>query len=367
MGGDPVDVLVVLNTADESEVPLEVADRVAAADPDGIDQTVCSFYPPAADTFDLDVVSLDADGRFDPAAYRRLWALLGDADVVHVHPNAVGAVARVLATARGVPVIDSQHNPHTAFGPAKNLAIGGTNWLSDAVVAVSGAVADSFGRWEDALLRVAGTETVVIPNGVDVAAVQSAADRDSPVDLPAGFVVGGGGRMVPQKNLGVLIEAVARLADDRPDVHLVLTGDGPRRAALEALARELGVADHVTFAGFLDERADVHALYHRIDAFAFPSRYEGWGVAAGEAMAAGLPVVASDVPALREVVGDAGMLVPHDDPGAVADRLAALHDDPGRRERLGEAARERVSERFPVERTAAEHARLYRRVAAGGE
>jgi glycosyltransferase involved in cell wall biosynthesis len=266
-----------------------------------------------------------------------------------------------------VPTVKSEHNTHTDFGPAKRLVNGSTNLLTDAVVAVSEAVAESFDPWEDVLLSKAGVEKLVIDNGVDVGAVQRAADRDVPVSLPEGFLVGGGGRMVPQKNLSTLVEAVDRARSTRPDLTLVLTGDGPRRDALESLAEDRGITDRVLFTGYLPERADVHALFHRLDAFAFPSKYEGWGVAAGEAMAAGLPVVAGDVPALRDVVGEAGVLVDPGDADALATHLVELAGDPERRRELGTAGRRRIGEHYSIERTVEDHLALYQRLATGAE
>lgn len=358
--GDPTRVLVVLETADESEVPLEIAARVEDADAD-VEQTVCSFRPPAEATFGLDVVSLDGDSRLAVGPYRRLYGLLGRADVVHVHPNAIGAVTRLMATLRRIAIVTTEHNTHTDFGRLKNLVNGGTNWLSDVVVPVSETVAASFRSWEDTLLRIGGAEKRVVTNGVDVEAVQAGTDREPPVDLPEGFLIGSGGRMVPQKNLEAVVRALAILEERGADTqfHLVLTGDGPLRPSLERRVDDLGLADSVTFTGFLPERADVYALFGRLDAFALPSHHEGWGVAIGEAMAAGLPVVASDIPTFREVVGDAGVYVDPTDPDDLATALASLSEDPERRQELGRKGRERVTERFPIDATVAEYCTLY--------
>lgn len=360
---DSIRVLVVLERADESSHPLEVAAGIESTSED-IDLTVCSFRPADAATFGVEVVSLDATTRLNPRPYRRLDALIRDADVVHVHPIAVGAVVRVLAAARGVPVVKTEHNTHADYGRAKNLVNGTTNALCDVVVTVTDALADDFRAWERALLRAAGVRTTVIHNGIDADAVRARADRPVPVDLPDGLLVGAGSRLVAQKNLGTLIEALAREADDHPALHVVLTGEGPQRAPLAALARERGVRDRVTFTGYLPERADVHALLDRLDLYAMPSRHEGFGVAALEAMAAGLPVVASDIPPLREVVGDAGVFVDPGNPGDVAAALRKLASDADERAALSAAAVERA-DAFPVDRTIREHVDLYRDLAPG--
>lgn len=357
-------VLVLLETADESSIPLELA--AAVGESGGVDQVVCSFRPPADDTLGVEVEWLGGNSRLDPRPYYRLCGLLQDAAVVHVHPNAVGAVARVLAAALGVAVVKTEHNTHSRYGRLKNLVNGVTNGLSDAIVAVSEAVAESFGAWEDAVIDLAGGETVVIHNGVDIERVRAAATAPSPVPLPDGFLVGCGGRHVPQKNLSVVLEAAELAAGRIDDLHLLVTGDGPQRQRLERQATESGIADRVTFTGYLDERSAVHALLHRLDVFAFPSRYEGFGVAAAEAMAAGVPVLASDIPVLREVLGDAGVYADPGSPEEIASALVDLYEDPNRCRMLGRTGRQRAAEQFSLERAATEYRSLYDRLGAGG-
>jgi glycosyltransferase involved in cell wall biosynthesis len=359
--GTPIRVLVVLETADESSIPLEVAGGVADASPD-IDQTVCSFQPPATETFGLDVVGLGGTTRLDPRSYRRLDSLLRDADVVHIHPNATGAVARVLAAHRGVPAVKTEHNTHSDYGRLKNLLNGTANCLSDVVVAVSESLAADFRPWERALLRAAGTRTRVIRHGVDAAAIRRAAEQVPPVTLPDGVLVGAGGRFVPQKNLETLLEAVGTLVDDHPALHLVLTGDGPLRQDLTERVAELGLQRHVTFTGYLPRRSDVHAVLGRLDLYAIPSLHEGFGVAALEAMAAGLPVVASDIPPLREVVDEGGTFVDPQDTAGIAAAIGRLVGDASRRDRLAERARQRAAS-FSLEWTVEQHLQLYRRLA----
>lgn len=358
---EPIRVLVVLEHADESSIPLEVAAGVESA-ADDIEQVVCAFRPLEGPTFGVDVLSLGGESRLDPQPYRRLDALVRTADVVHVHPIGVGAVVRVMAAARGVPVVKTEHNTHSDYGPVKNLVNGTTNALSDVVVSVSETIDGDMPDWERALLRAAGVRATVIHNGIDVDAVRAAGSRPVPIDLPDGLLVGAGGRLVPQKNLGTLVDAVALIADDHPEVHVVVTGDGPRREPLQRHARERGVDDRFLFTGFLPERTDVHAVFTRLDLYAMPSRHEGFGLAALEAMAAGLPVVASDIPALREVVGGAGVFVDPNDHTALADALARLAADRPDRAALAETARGRAAS-FPIEGTVAAYSALYRDLA----
>jgi glycosyltransferase involved in cell wall biosynthesis len=144
------------------------------------------------------------------------------------------------------------------------------------------------------------------------------------------------GRLVAVKGQGVLVEAVARLARDGVDVVATLVGDGPRRAGLEALARDLGVADRIQFAGRVGQD-DIRRFYAEADVFCLPSFAEGIPVVLLEAMASGVPVVASRITGIPELIEDgrSGVLVP-----------------PGRRAALAAAGRRRVGADFEVEGSA---------------
>jgi len=142
-----------------------------------------------------------------------------------------------------------------------------------------------------------------------------------------------------EKAHDVLLAAIAALAPRHPTLALQIVGDGPRRAALEAQARALGVANRVEFLG---HREDVPELLARADAFVLPSRSEAFPNGAIEAMAAGLPVVASAVGGLLDLIDDGrtGVLVPPDDVTALAAALGDLIEDPARAAALGRAARD---------------------------
>jgi glycosyltransferase involved in cell wall biosynthesis len=143
-------------------------------------------------------------------------------------------------------------------------------------------------------------------------------------------------------------------------VLVVLSSTTEQRAELEALARELGVAERLFLLGRLP---DVAAWLRRADVFVHPARWEGFGLAVLEAMLAGLPVVASDVSSLPELVidGETGLLVAPDDPSALATAiLSALNDAP----RLGAAGLARARSEFSVARMADRTAELYARLGA---
>jgi glycosyltransferase involved in cell wall biosynthesis len=148
------------------------------------------------------------------------------------------------------------------------------------------------------------------------------------------------GRLKRYKGVDRLIEALAMVRTERPDVTVDIAGSGDDRPRLEALAASRGVADAVRFLGFVDEPTKL-GLLRRAMANVFPSPKEGWGITVMEAAACGTPSVASDSPGLRDSVQDGvtGILVPHGDPAALAAAMLRLVRDPALADGLGAAAR----------------------------
>ena len=146
------------------------------------------------------------------------------------------------------------------------------------------------------------------------------------------------GRLARQKNYSAALQAIAML---EADINYTILGEGTERADLEALAQSLGISGNVAFEG---HKPDITPFIEDADIFLIPSLWEGFGLAAVEGMNAGLPVVASDIDGLREVVGRDGacaLLVPPSEPEAIATALKALIDDTQRRQAMGAAAFER--------------------------
>ena len=163
-------------------------------------------------------------------------------------------------------------------------------------------------------------------------------------------------KLFAQKGHTVLLEALAS-TPLRPDDAVLFVGDGPERGRLEQLAEQRGLAA----VRFLGNRPDVPQLLAASDLFVLPSLWEGLPMALLEGMASGLPVIATDVAGSRQVVvpGQSGMLVPPDDPGALASAMTHLLEDDAERDRLRRAARERVEAEFSAARQAVRHAEAY--------
>ena len=187
--------------------------------------------------------------------------------------------------------------------------------------------------------------------GIDLADLPAGASRTVAGDVAAPLRLVAVGRLSPEKGLAGLLDALARLRDRGVAATLTLVGDGPEGAALRAHARTLGLDGAVQFAGRLDERATLCAIA-AADVLALPSFMEGLPVVLMEAMALGVPVVATRVAGIPELVrdGETGLLFDPADWQGLADAIASLAVDPERRARLAAAGRRKIEEEFAIER-----------------
>jgi starch synthase (maltosyl-transferring) len=234
-----------------------------------------------------------------------------------------------------------------------------TNRLVATNVCVSRAVAD----FSINVARLPRAKVVVIPNGVDVAPFATAAPIDlSALGLPASArMIIAVGRLDPQKGLVHLLEAFPTLAAEHDDVHLLLVGDGPERARLARIVAEQGLTHRVHFAGW---RPDVPRLLKSAYCLALPSLWEGMPNVVLEAMAASLPVVATRVEGVDELVvpDQTGLIVPPGSPTELGDALESLLSDSDRARAMGKAGRERVESQFSWDTAAASYEALYRQI-----
>jgi glycosyltransferase involved in cell wall biosynthesis len=296
-----------------------------------------------------DGINMQVVARVGMSAYRLR------PDVIHCYnPRPMlygGAVARLLNVRGTLGTLSAfacltPDQEHT-FLPQKLLS---TSWrnrlrtrlacrMMGAVVAVSPKLGQGFCRYngvDPARLRV-------IPYGVDldrftrVAPEQIAAFRERQGLTPGDVVVGSVARLVEQKDYPTQLRAFAQAAPRAPALRMLLVGDGPLRASLESLARELGVADRVRFVGHTNE---VPVALRALDMFVLASKFEPYGVALLEAKAAGVAIVATRVNEVPEILGEGalGRLVPPQDPAALADAFVELAGDAGARRALGQRA-----------------------------
>jgi glycosyltransferase involved in cell wall biosynthesis len=260
--------------------------------------------------------------------------------LVHMH---VGGRSRLwligaLTSAKRVAHVHGERAEDGTPLPLEHLARG-----AHVVIATSMAVANA----------VPGSATLVYP-GVDVP------DAIAPV-REASAAIGTVARFEPVKGLTSLLEAAGALRLRHPELRIELAGSGTCEPRLRSVAARLGLAESVSFLGW---REDVASVHRRWQIFVQPSMHEGFGLAALEAMASGLPVVASATGGLPELVedGDTGFLVPVGDVDTLADRLGRLLEDEALRLRMGEAGRRRARDHFSVKAMGAKMAHVYDRL-----
>ena len=283
------------------------------------------------------------------------------ADVFHVHvgsgrENFGGAQAARRAGARAV--VQTQHLPWLLSGPRKRGKFFQAVEPVDHLIAVSEAQRRTYLR-----IGVPPEEMTTVPNGIRPSGRglgRKAARKLLGLD-PERLVVLTVGRLVVMKGQRYLLDAVPGLADEFPELAVVVVGWGHLHQALLDQAATLGVSERVHFLGY---RRDARLLLDAADVFVLPSRHEGMPLVLLEAMEAGLPVVATRVIGSEEVVadGETGFLVRPEDPGALAAALGRLLVDPELRVRFGRAGRRRFFQSFTSRRMAAETEQLYERV-----
>jgi len=308
-----------------------------------------------------------------PAATARKLIASFAPDVAHIHsPVTLGVTARNGARRQRVPVVYTNHylpaNVRPATTPTSRVLDGvfyrHVVGFSNRCSYVTAPTATALGLLRDRGLRVPSR---VMSNGVDLRAYSP-----GPADgrlrqrygLPAGrLVILSVGRLSPEKRLDVLLDAASRLGGD---AQVALAGAGPEEAALRARAQRLGLGARVRFLGFVPE-SDLPGLYRLADVFAITSEAELQSLTTMEAMATGLPVVAVDACALRELVrhGDNGFLARPGRATEVAAHLDLLCADPAERARMSAASR-RIISGHERTRWLAEWESLYRELATAG-
>jgi len=310
----------------------------------------------------ISITDLGMTAKWRLDAFVRLYRLLHRQrpTILHTwmfHANVPG---RVLGRLAGVPIVISSERTMGQEGGLRCWLNRVTAPLPDRVACVSESVAEFAAQ----TIGIPPAKLVVIPNGIPLEDFQPGDRSRARVDLgiPLRVVVAGTvGRLQPVKGTRHLLEAWSRLVSGHPDAILLLVGGGSQQAALERMSRHLGISEHVRFLG---DRVDVPDLLRGMDIFVLPSLWEGMPNAALEAMAVGLPVVATAIGGTPEVVVDGvtGLLIPPGDPDALAQSIAHLLCDPDLRCRMGQAGRERVVNHFSVGRMVEQTTRLYERL-----
>ncbi|MBN2839626.1 MAG: glycosyltransferase [Coriobacteriia bacterium] len=357
MEAERIRVLEVVNSMAPAGAERICVDLACALHEGEFDMSVaCVRGGPLGDILSAAGVGLHVvGGEFDRRAVGsvvRLRSVIRELrpHIVHTHMIGSDIVGGLAAHLERVPVIISTQHDMYRRPPVFDLFRRySARWL-DAVVAVSPAMVGYCIR--DRHMPVESIH--IIENAVDVARFASLAGggHQSPM-------FGAVGTLIPVKGHTTLMQAFARVHADVPDARLVIAGDGPEATALREQAAGLGIADAVRLAGWV---SDVAESLPDIDILVHPSLQEGMPLSVIEGMAAGKPVIASDLPAIRRLLdsGRAGVLVPPGDTEALARAMSSLATDPVRARALAEAGRNRACAYYSLDRMAADYAALYR-------
>ena len=281
-------------------------------------------------------------GMRDPIGAWKFWSSLRGQEfsIVHLHfgGRSVSGLARSATKAKIVRHLHGRILEPCGLAPVDFSARG-----MDAVVAVSQAVAD----------RVVDGPAHVIYSGLSISG-EPPAPRAPDKEL----VIGTAGRLVELKGIEYLIRAVAAMHSEFPTLRLEIAGSGPQRSKLEEEVARAGLIQKVQFLGWID---DLNKVLPGWDVFVMPSLEEGFPIAALDAMAAGVPVIASAVGGVPELIedGQTGWLVPPRDADALASRLRLLLRDPSARVKMGAAGFTRVRDHFNAKQMTAKIAHLY--------
>lgn len=356
----------VLNSPGRGGVPRVVEALVRHTDRDRI--APHAFYLKGGEGPDLfrgaDIPCRSAETASKASAMTELVAFLDRyrIDILHTHsfrPNLYGRMAGLVLRPSGLKLVAHYHNDYT------------DKWTADAVL-----LEQRLAKVTDAGLAVSAPVAGHVAERVGLVCelAENAIDRDrvmggdrmagrialgiGPDDVAVGLV----GRVCRQKGVDTFVEAAIACLAKRPDMCFAVIGDAEDRdlqVRMTARIEAAGWPDRIRFAGHRDDIANVLAA---LDLLAAPSRWEGFGLMLVEAMAAGVPIVASDVGGIPDVVRHAAYLVSPDDPAALADALSRLAGNPSCRTALVEAGRGRAAH-FSWDRTASRVAKVYDRIA----
>ena len=312
---------------------------------------------------DVPVFELGKSAGHDMRAFLRLVRLLRRLRPDIVHSRNWGTFDSVFAAwlARVPVVVHGEHGRDISDPQGRNARRNRLRRLLAPLVDRFVAVSDDLRRWLVENVKVPAGKVVRIHNGVDTDAYAPGDSEPArtALDLPSGRpVIGTVGRLDPVKDQAALVRAFACLRTEYPDALLVIAGDGPCRDQLRGLAASFGIASQVRFLG---ERYDIPAVLRAFDVFVLSSIAEGISNTILEAMAAGLPVVATRVGGNPELVEDGvnGLLVPRQDADALASAIGVYLGDANMRAIHGKSSRERAVREFSLDAMREAYADLY--------
>ncbi|HMK66112.1 MAG TPA: glycosyltransferase [Thermodesulfobacteriota bacterium] len=369
--GNKITILYVF-----AALPVGGAEQVLVTEVEGLDKnryrplvTVISEKGPVGEVIEkmgIPVIPLSRmkSKQFDFGIIQELKTLMQREKVslVHTHLYDGGKYGRLAAWLAGVPaVVHTVHNIYVKKRRKHHWINWGLAAITDRIIAVSGAVKESLIRYD----RIRPDKIQVLYNGINFSLMEAPGDREAirsglglgPDDLVIGVVA----RLEEQKGHKILLEALSSIPSIPPNLKVLFVGNGKLRSALEAETQRRGLSRQVVFLG---TRQPVSPILRALDLFVLPSLWEGFSMALLEAMAMGLPVIATKVGGAAEVITSEqnGYLISPADPKALAEAIQEAMRHPGRFQEMAGKGRETVRENFSKERHVLQLQELYQEV-----
>ena len=323
-----VRVAHVLNSPGNGGVPRVALALVRHLDPTKIANHVFYLKPGAGDDlFDDDRIPVrhaGSDSKADAMADLVAWLERHRIDILHTHsfrPNLYARMAGAVLRPAGLRIVAHYHNDYSDKWHGAALALERSlGDVTDAALAVSAPVATH-------VATLTGSRPEVLANGVDLDRV-TGGDRTAgriALGLPdRALVVGLVGRICRQKGVDTFVEAAFQLCPRLPQARFIVIGDHEDKALASKLSGRIAASDWANRILLAGHRRDMADCFAAMDVLVAPSRWEGFGLALAEAMAAGVPLIATDVGGIPEVVGSAGRLIAPDDPDTLAAEIETM-------------------------------------------
>jgi len=364
-------VCYLINQLAPGGAPTLLLDLIENTDDEDVSYTVCYIEGDDDLVRDLraagaEVVGLGANFKFDPRALYRLAGFFfkQEFDVLHTHLPYAQSLGRFFGRLGNVEtIISTQHNVPENYHPITRTLERSTRRMDDATIAVSEGVERAFRGHSHRFDGSLDDGWCSIYNGIHVEEYNASVEEADPLsvapDIDSNTLVYlNVARYVPAKSQVDLIDAMSIVAESVPNAHLFIVGWGDREESLRKRVSQHGLENHVTVTGRVPS---VFEYYSLADVFVSSSIFEGLPITHLEAMAADLPIIATGIPGVEEVVvdGKTGRLVPPNSPHDLADAMIELTET-DTREEMAAAGFCRVSELFSITDTVTNHLQLYR-------
>jgi len=282
--------------------------------------------------------------------------------LIHTHEYKTNILGFCIARILGIPIVTTVHALHKLQGKAR-VEVRFSLWLLKYFMAVMPVSEDVRDQLEALGIPTKKIMTIKnVPPLTEKTLIAEAESFREEMGIPLQWkLIGFVGRLIEAKGCDQLIHAIAQISKERRDFFLVIAGEGPERGSLEALAKKLGVHEMVSFCGF---RSDTEYIYGSLDLLVLPSREEGTPLVMLEGMVQEVPIVATTVGGIPEVIKDRvnGLLVPPDDPSALAEAIVSSLSMPDETRKRVLEAKKTVTESYNVEAWIKKYQDVYDRV-----